>query len=82
MGVHLSVHGVGVGVGVGLAVGVGVGVWVAVGVGVGVWVAVGVGVGVGVEVGAAGQYLPPVFTALTPLYPPHTIISVAVRTAL
>ena len=64
------------GVGVGLAVAVGVTVTVAVAVGV----ADGDGeaVGVGVGLGAVAQYLPPVWKALLPLYPPQTIISLPV----
>ena len=56
---------------------------VEVGVGVGVKLAVGVavGVGVGVGLGAAAQYRAPVFKS--PLsYPPQTIISLPVQTAV
>ena len=87
---------VGVDVGVGVAVGVTVAVTVAVGVAVGVCVAVAVavgvaatvavavGVGVGVGVGALdwAQYLPPVLKTLMRLYPPQTIISLPVQTAV
>jgi hypothetical protein len=65
-----SVHGVAVGVGVGEAVGVDVGDGLAV--------AVGVGVGGGPD---CAQYLPPVFKEI-PLYPPQTIISLPVHTAV
>ena len=57
---------------------------VAVAVGVAVAVAVAVGVGVGVGVGALdwAQYLPPVLKTLMRLYPPQTIISLPVQTAV
>ena len=47
-------------------------------------VAVAVGVGVGVGVGALdrAQYLPPVLKTLVRLYPPQTIISLPVQTAV
>ena len=57
--------------------GVGVGVEVAVGVGD----AVGLGVGVGVGPNCA-QYLPPVLRKLAESYPPQTIISLLVQTAV
>ena len=53
-----------------------------VGVGVAVTVAVAVGVGVGVGEPACAQYLPPVFTSVLPSYPPQTIISLPVHTAV
>ena len=58
-----------------------VGVTVAVGVAVSVAVAVGVGVGVAPD---CAQYLPPVLkkTWASELYPPHTIISLPVHTAV
>ena len=67
----------------GLAVGLGLGVALGVAVAVAVAVAVGVGedVGVGVGLDAAAPDLPPVFKKL-PLYPPQTIISVLVQTAV
>jgi len=68
-----------VGVGVGVGVGVAVGVADAVGVGVAVGVTVGVGEGVGPD---CAQYLPPVLKTLTLLYPPQTIISPPVQTAV
>jgi hypothetical protein len=82
-----SNYGRGCGVGRDLGVGVilGVAVAVAVGVAVGVGVAVAVGVGVGVGVGPGGpQYLPPVLkkTSFSRLYPPQTIISLSVHTAV
>jgi hypothetical protein len=66
-------------VGVGLAVDVGVAVGVALGVVVGVAVAVGVGGGLN-----CAQYLPPVLNNIKGLsaYPPQTIISVPVHTAV
>src|SRR6266487_5704320 len=72
--------GLGVGEGLGVKVGVGVGVTVAVAVGDAV--AVAVAVGVGDEPGAAAQYLPPVFRAALASYPPQTIISLPVQTAV
>jgi DNA-binding transcriptional LysR family regulator len=69
-------YGRGGGVGRGLGVSAGLGVGVAVGD------AVAVTVGVGVEPGAAAQYLPPVFRALLASYPPQTIISLPVQTAV
>ena len=65
----------GVGVAVGVALGVAVAVGVAVGVALGVTVGVGVSVGVGPD---CAQYLPPVFRT----YPPQTIISVPLHTAV
>ena len=50
--------------------------------GLGVGANLGVGEGVGVEPGAAAQYLPPVFRALLASYPPQTIISLPVHTAV
>ena len=50
--------------------------------GLGVGANLGVGEGVGVEPGAAAQYLPPVFRALLASYPPQTIISLPVQTAV
>ena len=90
-----SVHagltvGVGVGVAVAVAVTVGVAEGVALGVTVGVDVGVAlavvvevaVGVGVGVKPDCA-QYLPPEFKSLPgSLYPPQTIISLPVHTAV
>jgi hypothetical protein len=78
-----AVANYGRGAGLGRALEVGAGLAVAVGVAVGVAVAVGVGegVGVGVGLGAAAQYLPPVFKKL-PSYPPQTIISLSVHTAV
>jgi hypothetical protein len=52
-----------------------------VGVGVGAGVGEVVGVGVGVKADATAQYLPPVCNSVT-LYPPQTIISVPVQTAV
>jgi hypothetical protein len=69
-------YGRGGGLGCGLGVGEGLGVKVAVGD------AVAVAVGVGVEPGAAAQYLPPVFRAPLASYPPQTIISLPVQTAV
>jgi hypothetical protein len=71
---------------VGVTRGAGVGVPVVVGVGDGVTdgsdgVGVAVGVGVGVKPGCA-QYLPPVFRAALASYPPQTIISLPVQTAV
>jgi len=63
-------------------VGVGVGVTVGVAVPAGVFVGVEVAVGVGDEPDAAAQYLPPVFRTLLLSYPPQTIISVPVQTAV
>src|SRR5882757_10436565 len=80
--------GVGRGWGVGRGLGVTLGVGVTVGVGLGVGVTEGVGdtegVGVGVGIGPpCAQYLPPVFKVLeNSPYPPHTIISVPVHTAV
>ena len=48
----------------------------------GVAVGAKVGVGVGDEPGAAAQYLPPVFRTLLLSYPPQTIISLPVQTAV
>jgi hypothetical protein len=62
--------------------GVGVGIGGTVAVGVTVAVRVGVGVGVGVEEPDCAQYLPPVLKTLTLLYPPQTIISPPVQTAV
>ena len=42
----------------------------------------GVGVGVGVGLIVAAQYLPPVLTMVEPLFPPQTIISLPVQTAV
>ena len=93
VGVNVAVA-VGVNVAVAVAVAVGVGVNVAVGVGLGgivgvaVEVAVAVAVGVGVGGGAPTQYLAPVLRgpglpvpASLP-YPPQTIISLSVATAV
>jgi hypothetical protein len=88
VGIDLGVGGglavaVAVGVAVAVAVGLGggaVGVAVEGGVGVGVAVAVAVGVGVGVAAPDCSQYLPPVFKAKG--YPPQTIISLPVHTAV
>ena len=71
--------GVGRTLGVGATLGVGEGL--GVGVAVGVAVAVGDGVGVGVTPDWA-QYLPPVFVKWEPSFPPHTIISLPVHTAV
>src|SRR5207249_4752096 len=72
-----------VGVDVAVAVGLGLGVIVAVAVGVGVGVTVTVGVGVGVGVAPDwAQYLPPVLKTLPGTYPPQTIISLRVQTAV
>ena len=70
----------------GVTRGAGVGVPVVVGVGDGVTdgsdgVGVAVGVGVGVKPGRA-QYLPPVLRSLLASYPPQTIISLPVQTAV
>jgi hypothetical protein len=75
-------YGRGAGVGRDLAVGAtrGVGLGLGVAVAVGVAVTVAVAVGVGVALGCA-QYLPPVSKKL-PLYPPQTIISLPVQTAV
>jgi DNA-binding transcriptional LysR family regulator len=43
---------------------------------------VAVAVGVGVGPSGAAQYLPPLLKALTSLYPPQTIISLPVQTAV
>jgi hypothetical protein len=79
-------YGRGGGVGRSLGVSVGLGVKVGVAVGVPVAVAVGdavaVAVGVGDEPDAAAQYLPPVLRALLASYPPQTIISLPVQTAV
>ena len=72
--VMFTVQAEGVGVGVGLEGTVAVAVTVAVGV--------GVGVGVGVEEPDCAQYLAPVLKTLTLLYPPQTIISPPVQTAV
>jgi hypothetical protein len=81
VGVAVAVPvGVAVGVAVAVVVAVGVAVAVVVAVGVGVTVAVAVGVGVGVGAPDCAQYLPPVFTAKG--YPPQTIISLPVHTAV
>jgi hypothetical protein len=71
----------GVGVAVGVTVGVGLGLAVTVDVGVAVAVAVGVGLGGGPD---CAQYLPPVFKnrLWLELYPPQTIISLPVHTAV
>jgi len=76
--------GVGEGLGVKVAVAVGVALGVAVGVALAVVVGLAVGVVVGVGVGPdCAQYLPPVFKSLPgSLYPPQTIISVPVQTAV
>ena len=84
--------GVGLGVDVGVTVGVAVGVIVAVGVDVAVGVTVGVtvavrvgvavGVGVGVEEPDCAQYFAPVLKTFTLLYPPQTVISPPVQTAV
>jgi len=37
---------------------------------------------VAVQASVPGSYLPPVFRKLLPLYPPHTIISLRVQTAV
>ena len=66
----------------GLGLGVGLGGTVAVGVTVAVRVGVAVGVGVGVEEPDCAQNLPPVLKTLTLLYPPQTIISPPVQTAV
>ena len=58
------------------------GVGVALGVKLGVAVAVAVAVGVGVAPPAAAQYLPPLFKGLPLLFPPQTIISLPVHTAV
>ena len=82
LGVALGVgvaDGVALGVIVGVAVGVAVAVGVEVGVDVGVAVAVGVGVGVGPD---CAQYRRPVLKAVGPLFPPQTIISLPVHTAV
>ena len=71
--------GVGRGRGVGASLGVGVGLGVAVGVGITVPVAVGAGVGVGKP--DCAQYLPPLFKKPA-FWPPQTIISLPVQTAV
>jgi hypothetical protein len=71
-------YGRGGGVGRGLGVNAGLGVKLGVAVGDPVAVAVGVGD----EPDAAAQYLPPVFRAPLPSYPPQTIISLPVETAV
>jgi hypothetical protein len=80
------VRGVTLGLAVGVGVTVAVVVGVAVGVTVGVTVVLGVAVAVAVGVGLAApaQYLPPVFRKNGPrsLSPPHTIISLALQTAV
>jgi hypothetical protein len=86
----------GVGVTLGVAVGVAVAVVVGVGVAVAVGVAEAVAVGVGVGLSAAAQYLPPVFSVMlgwwpascgravgvAATFPPQTIISLPVHTAV
>jgi hypothetical protein len=73
-------NGVGRTLGVGAILGVGVALGVAVAVGVAVGVEVGVGVGVATD---CAQYLPPLFkNSALPSFPPQTIISVPVHTAV
>lgn len=67
--------------GVGRVCGAGCDLGVGVGLGVAVGVTVGVGLGVGLRPDA--QYLPPVLRAPSGLlYPPQTIISLPVHTAV
>jgi hypothetical protein len=90
LGVELAVP-VGVAVGVAVAVAVALAVAVAVGVAVGVAVALAVAVGVAVAVAVgegvgvgpvSAQYLPPDLKAVGPLFPPQTIISLPLHTAV
>src|SRR5438309_1140569 len=75
-------HGRGAAVGRGLGVGVGLGSVAGVGVVGGVGAAGAAAVVVGVRVAVAGLYRPPVFKSLLPSFPPQTIISLPVHTAV